>query len=426
MKIKNKNKSTQIGNRNISIQMYNDSMVDKVVNLMKKGEFEKTIYEIESLKKSISPFHKLYPYYRVEVISSEDGNTRLKSVPNSKEAIEKYPPKFIGKLTISDKYNKFKTMDELLEHSYKNQKDIEVNIIELTKMLGNEIDPYQDLNIEDIKSGSAKIKHKKFPPPKAMKLYFKDKSFSIDYLEIGLFKIENEKLFFNNSKQDSRLFFELIFDQNNEKNSSINIEVKEDYKYNVKANLEFLQFMKNANSNKKVILKLLTEDKNIFQGIIHDIKFCEEKYAEEEHKYLESLLLIEDKLGVKFDLSNNVTQETLENIKIVKSALQCKQIDGVYSELNVKMRIEKNSIEMIKKFKENGSEFKCITQDVDFKILNINITVKEVVRIFKNAKIKNIDKLIKKVEICDIGDEINIELIPKNDYGKYVEKYKIF
>lgn len=96
----------------------------------------------KSVRDSLAPQHKLYPYYETG-IQEINGKNYLYSRPLIPEAKTKYPSRIKGTFKIADeKVAKKYSLEELERRSYISQKPVAVKSVKVVKMLGDEIDPY--------------------------------------------------------------------------------------------------------------------------------------------------------------------------------------------------------------------------------------------------------------------------------------------
>ena len=101
--------------------------------------------------------HKLYPYYETG-IQEIDGKNYLYSRPLIPEAKTKYPSRIKGTFKIADEeLAKTYSWGEMARRAYISQTPVELEPVEVIKMLGDEIDPYQDGFLEEVKNTNFKL-----------------------------------------------------------------------------------------------------------------------------------------------------------------------------------------------------------------------------------------------------------------------------
>ena len=124
-------------------------------NIGKNSE-ELTKY-FESVSASLASQHKLYPYYETG-IQEINGKNFLYSRPLVPEAKTKYPSRIKGRFKIADEEVAGKySLEEMARRAYISQKSVELEPVEIIKMLGEEIDPYQDGFLEEVKNTNFRL-----------------------------------------------------------------------------------------------------------------------------------------------------------------------------------------------------------------------------------------------------------------------------
>lgn len=117
----------------------------------------------ESVRASFAIQHKLYPYYETG-IQEIDGKNYLYSRPLIPEAKTKYPSRIKGTFKIADEeLAKTYSWGEMARRAYISQTPVELEPVEVIKMLGDEIDPYQDGFLEEVKNTNFKLVPEKLP-----------------------------------------------------------------------------------------------------------------------------------------------------------------------------------------------------------------------------------------------------------------------
>lgn len=191
IKIKNNN-APILQDSNLTYNYYNNDIFMTMSELLSEGKPNEALELLDNVSKSVAGHHPLYPHYSTG-IENRNGKFVFTSKPNSKEASEKYPSKYKGKMVIPEKYRNFSSMSEILDYSYRNQEDIEVNVKEVRKLLGNLHDPFQDdmFTTENLKKMTFKIKCKEFPPAIPFKIVFVNSDYTLDYV---LLKVQKKMM----------------------------------------------------------------------------------------------------------------------------------------------------------------------------------------------------------------------------------------
>lgn len=401
-----------------------------ISGLLKNGQIMEAKDLLDSLSKTVAGHHPLYPYYSTE-IENKNGKLSFSSKPNSKEAIKKYPPRYEGKMTIPKKYRKFSSMNELLDYSYRNQEDIEVNVKEIRKLLGDLDDPFQDdiFDPENLEKATFKIKCEEFPPAKPFKIIFGNSDYTIDYLLFRVQKIDDENIVtLGNLEQEVGIYMEIRANVLGNK-FDFNIKIKEEYKRDVSTNLDFINFM--INCKKENELKIISlESGDIFMsGILNKVKL-ETQFVDEEQEreFLESLKIIENYYNKKINLLDEISDDDIINATMLSKGIKDGKVFGRVNSLSNEFIIEEDEKEKMKEkiagYKDRTFPVEYESSNIIIKIFNETFKVNKIVRKFEKLKIKDVERVIKKIDILEEGDKINIKFIPiNNEENEFVDEF---
>ncbi|MGF7058630.1 abortive infection system toxin AbiGii family protein [Brassicibacter mesophilus] len=422
-----------VQNSNLTVNNYTYDLLNSVSQKLATGKVDEAIALLNDMKKSVAGHHPLYPYYSTE-IENKNGSLVFVSKPNSKEAIEKFPPTYKGKMTIPAKYKEFASMNELLDYSYRNQEDIEINVKEIRKVLGHFDDPYQDeiFSPDSLKNLRFKIKHQEFPPAMPFKIVFSNSDYSLDYILLRFNRItDDEKFILNNSEQDTNLFIEIIIDSQNRK-CDFNIKIKDKFIKGVKANLAFIDFMINCKERNEIKVISLEDREELISGFLDNMNFVSNfEDTAKEKEFLEELRIVEDYYGKEINLPDEIYEEDIENVEILAKGIKDKKVIGRFTGFNMEFELTDQLKESIIKNKDKIFPIIYEMKDVRIKIFGQPFKIGRVVRRFENIKIADSDKLLKKIEVLDLGDKIKIKHIPADKqedefidefYFEYVNK----
>lgn len=181
---KKNNISADIVNGNIiqdsSIENNYITINDPAIAIRNIGKnYEELTKYFESVKASLASQHKLYPYYETG-IQEINGKNFLYSRPLVPEAKTKYPSRIKGRFKIADEeiVEKY-SLEEMARRAYISQKPVELEPVEIIKMLGEEIDPYQDGFLEEVKNTNFRLVPEKLP--EAVPCILKVDGFDLEY-----------------------------------------------------------------------------------------------------------------------------------------------------------------------------------------------------------------------------------------------------
>ncbi|EOC99341.1 hypothetical protein [Caldisalinibacter kiritimatiensis] len=419
-------KNKQVG-KQVEGDMIQDSVViknttyDELMKCLMAGDIQGAMKVMEMQEKALGVVHPNYPYYSLGIRRIGDKLVPY-SKPLSKEAIEKYPPKIKGKISFSDKYKDFKNINDILDYSYKTQTEIEINNIELMKMIGDEVDPYQG-EIELLLSETTewKLKPKEFPEARPYKVVIEGSDISYDYILLRTTRIEDNKVFLSNREQEVDTEFNFVFDLKNKK-ITINIKLNQDMKPTRKSLLKYLRFTKSALSKNKFSIISLEYDAVLAEGDLDSFDY-ENPFGniDNEITFIEYISLIEEHYNTTVEIPEKIEDDDLEAIYYLGEALKYGEIKGTWKDGTFDFIISEEFSRNIKNLEDKPFDLSLVAP-VKVVIFNKEFHIPKMIKTFKNAKMKDLDKVKKKVEVLEDGDVIKVTFVAKGD-NQYIEQF---
>jgi len=419
-------KITQKGDGNFALVNSTVNIVtprDEIQKLLHEGKYLEATALFQQTMRSIQAQHPVYPHWRYEM-QMQDGQAILSHVPNYPEAVEKYPMRGNIRFVIPENYRRFRNLEEMLKTAYGRQEEIEIDVLSLRTWIGDHlIDEKDSSQVGDIK---AVLKPKPFPDPVPMKLYIKDSHYSVDYLEIGVTRIEGQIITLENSKQDdAKIYVKLVLDLT-EGRSTFSIKIPDRFSYDVEANLLFNQFLFEVNSGKKFAIKMLKQGNDLF---VSEKWTLDDKLPENTGEFIHlliDLLRLQESFDVTFNLSESIDEEDLENIYLMKLSVEGKARTGTYTDYKIHVS-DRESITNIIELNDkspSGNTLTMVSQGKTITLLGAVITFNEYQLEFQDAVLKNSDIVKKKLELMDEGESISLQFVPASDErNKFLEKY---
>lgn len=365
--------------------------------------------------------HPYYPYYALEVKKFGE-NYIPYSKPLTREAFEKYPPKIKGKFSFSDKYKGFKDIKDLLDYSYKTQTEIEINNIELMKMIGDEVDPYQgEVELLLSKTTDWKIKPKEFPEARPYKIVIEGSEISYDYILLRTTRIEDNRVFLSNREQGIDTEFNFVFDLKNKK-ATINIRLNQDVKTNKKSLLKYLRFTKSALSKSKFSIIALEFDAVLAEGNLDNFNY-ESPFGNIDNEiiFVEYITLIEEHYNTTIEIPEEIEDDDLEAIYYLGEALKYGEIKGTWKDGTFDFVIAEEFSGNVKNLEDKPFDLSLVAP-IKVVIFKEEFSIPKMTRTFKNAQMKDLDKVKKKVEVLEDGDVIKVTFVAKGD-NQYIEQF---
>ncbi len=417
---------TQKG-ENISGDMIQNSVVikntvmDELKQHLEAGDIRSAMNLIGMQTDFIGTRHPFYPDYIIGLKES-CGRWIPYSKPITERAHTAMTPQVMGKFTFSDRYSGFKSPRDIFENSYFTQTDIDINLVELKRMLGDKPDPFQDDLVEFLNkcTGEWKIKHEDFPPPKPYKVILKDHNISFDYVLLGVKEVFDSTVVLSNHTQETNIQFEFEFNLQT-KSLSANLAVNENYKYDYKTQLQFLNFVKTAMNKCLLSIVSLEENTELANGQLSEFEY-ESSFGsiDYEIEFIESIMIVESHYGSKIIVPSDVDKDSYNNLIYLSEGITSGIIEGTWSDLKAELGIIEGTRENIEKLGDNSETF-SFEHSRSLTVFGKEYHIPKVVTHFQKARIKDIDKLKAKLHVLEIGDTIKVHFIP-GDNNKYREE----
>lgn len=419
-------KNKQVG-KHVEGDMIQNSVViknttyDELMKLLMAGDIEGAMNVMKMQEKALGVVHPNYPYYSLGI--KRIGNDLVPySKPLTREALAKYPPKIKGKFSFSDKYKGFNDIKDLLDYSYKTQTEIEINNIELMKMIGDEVDPYQgEVELLLSKTADWKIKPKEFPEARPYKIVIEGSEINYDYILLRTTRIEDNKVFLSNNEQEIDTEFNFVFDIKNKK-ISINIRLNQDVEITKKSLLNYLKFMKSALSRSNFLIIALELDAVLAEGKIDNFDYDSPfGNIDNEITFVEYITFIEDHYNTTVEVPEEIEKDDLEAVYYLGEALKYGEVKGTWTDGTFDFLIANDSTNNIKSLEDEPFDLSLVAP-VKVVIFKEEFPIHKMVRTFKNAQMKDLDKVKKKIEVLEDGDTIKVTFIAKGD-NQYIEQF---
>lgn len=394
---------------------------DELIRLLSEGNTKDAMKILKMQDNIIGTTHPYYPNYTLEVKKMGESYIPY-SKPLTKEAIEKYPPKIKGKFSFSDKYKGFKDIKDLLDYSYKTQTEIEINNIELMKMIGDEIDPYQDeIELLLSKTTDWKLKPKEFPEARPYKIVIEGSKISYDYILLRTTRIEDNKVFLSNKEQGIDTEFNFVFDLKNKK-ININIKLNQDVKATKKSLLKYLKFTKSALRKSKFSIIALELDTVLAEGILDNFDY-ESPFGniDNEITFVEYVTLIEDHYNTTIEIPELIEEDDLEAVYYLGEALKYGEIKGTWKDGTFDFIIAEEFSGNIKNLEDKPFDLSLVAP-AKVIIFDKEFPIPKIIQTFKSAQMKDLHKIKKKVEVLENGDVIKVTFVAKGD-NQYTEQF---
>ncbi|MDU4750363.1 MAG: abortive infection system toxin AbiGii family protein [Clostridium butyricum] len=412
-------KNTVVGNNNINVQNSNITInkgMEEILELARDGDNHSALKKLGMFQIAFTGMHPLYPYYKYDLNMNEKG-TSIGVKANRDDAFTKYPPHGKMKLIIPDEYKWAKNIQELIRYSYEKQVALDLKAEYIKLWLGDYLS--EDLN----NISKVKIIPEKFPKPIPMKFEFENTSFILDYLEMGLIRIDGDWLIISNNKQKNAKII-LTFSLNKLTfKGKFNIKISDKFKNDVDANLKVNEFLINMSKEGCKKLISLQDDEAVISIYESTLNSSNVKEIQKEINFLERLRQLEKFYNIKFILPEEITQTDYENILILEKAMNNKSIKGYYEELMLQLVVDSQRNQS-EKFCKSEMKIDISFNDDIVTLFGQAVTFKEKWISYYHAVVENYDRVLNKIKYADDGDVIKVIYKPiNNKNNEYEVKY---
>jgi len=423
MNKKTKDAISQNGTGNLAFLKSKDITVnqiqafDQLNKLISQGDHNAAIELVSQMKEFVENQHPAAPHYKYEFSKDTQGNNVLSHVPAYPEAAYLHPLKGKFSYVFPERYKGFKNMNELLNYSYGKQQSIELDVVSLKTWVDETI--IDEHHKDEFSSMKLTLIPKEFPAPTPMKLYLKDNSWAIDYLEMGVTEIDGPNVKIDNNKQENCPFY-VSFKINIEKSGAdFSINIKDEFENNVEDLLLFKEFIQISTDKDKssIALKMLKENDDLM--IANEWGFNEDISNESEDfiSFLKMLKHIEDSLSIKFNLPR--TGVTQGDMRIVELACASIENNCVKYELDDVFKVKISDAQQIEEIltlneeKPNGFTLNLYNKmSTPIMLFGTPLDFSVFAQGLEEVKLEDAEKLRKKLKVKDDDEELNVNLVP--------------
>ena len=389
--------------------------IDKAVTLAENGKIDEIGNGFKKVLGCISTEHPYYPDFGYDYIEG-----RILSKPLTEEAKVKYPPKFnlTGAIRFGNQYYNDPTGNPL-DYSYRHQIPITMEVSKALKLLGERPDPNQT-EAEELIGGIITATPPEFPPafPCALKVgervYF-------EYVLLRTQEIEDDGTYIiNNKEQNGSYYIEVKLNPYKLGNLDLNIQMRH---ANNKEKLNYLYFIRDLTTGKEMHIYILSRGEDLAAGRMNEVDSKNESPSlGEEIDLLERVCEIEDYFQITLVLGSEITQSEYDMVIRVSDLIRSEEVLKTWDKMTFTGILDQHFREELTSMDEKPYIFSYIgTAHVEMLGAEFEF---QYMRTLKSAQIVDYDKVIKKAEVLDDGDEIKITFQAGED-KEMIETLKI-
>ena len=388
--------------------------LDNSLKQIAVGNINDVENNLGSYMNAISSKHTLFPNFGFRMTKEN----KITSVALTEDAKIKYPEKFqitasdvkIGNRPITD------TSSDILEQAYRHQLPIYLEVKNAQKYLGDFLDPIQR-EAEEMVGTTAIMRPPEFPKafPCCVKI---GEEIVAPYILLRLKEIlDNEIRVITNDEQKNFPFRIVI--KISPCTSNLTFTITPSNPSN-KENLMDKKFLKRAKNGVDVSVWLLEENQCFLHGIV---EYSTDEDLDDEIDFLEKITRIEEYFSEIIEVPEKVTRG------------EWNVIVHLYNLINGEYRGDMNTVNFTFELSDENREWFLELTDRDYVIAYtaegvFSVFDKKFVlpifREYKLVKIDNLERLKKKVDILDNGDQLKIVYVPGTSKTtcNYVDKIR--
>ena len=386
---------------------------------VKSGKLGQVATQFTKAFDHISVEHPLYPYYGY---TWKNGD--LISVPRTADATKIHPPKYVFNGTVRSGNHYFNDASiDLADYAYRHQITLTMNVTSAKKYLGTLEDPSQ-AEVSNWIGKELQAKPPAFPPAVPYSIMVNDTVF-YEYVLMRLQEVMDDgTLIIGNREQiDSPILLELAAKMpesnvddpegvpvsGSEANFTVKIHGATHKEY-----LNYVKFMKALYDTKFLRVHALNYGKDMFAGRINTFKYNTGfQSVEEEIDFLERICAIEDYFHIQMTLDGDISEEEYDTVVWVSKLITQDEVESKWSEATCTGILDQ-------RFREKLVELDCEIHTFSYVgniVVNLFGATFEFrhMRTYKCAIIQDFEKIKRKAEVLDDGDEIKIIFKPGDD-----------
>lgn len=409
LKQEQEEKFEQVSNQ-ISLEIQKNSVMslEKNMQYMRDGKYGQVESSLSDWLTAMGCIHTLFPDYRFDI---ESVTHRFYSKPVTQSAVVKYPPKIRCTGTISMGGKPITRLNYgLIDYANRHQLPITLNVVTAKKFLGNELDPIQH-EAEELVGESITIQPTPFPVAQPCSISLNEKVM-FDFILFRTQEILDDGTVIISNIEQQNCPFKITMTANLQTQKSTYAIKTEDP--NNEELLQYLYFIKRATDGGEISIKVLSLGEELARGNLGSVDYKSDfESIDEEISFLENVVLIEKYFKEKICIPEEIYQEDFNAISYLSSMIRGEECQGGWSKLELSLGF---TDELKKKISEMDETPFCLSYVGDMEVPLYDKTYKlSAIKRFEAVKFQDLDRLKKKAEVLEQGDDIKIKFLPEDE-----------
>ena len=389
------------------LQFSPERVIAEGIRMTKSGDVESLEKIATDFANGISTQHKLFPDYGFD-FRFHKGQQRLTSIPLVAGAEKKYPPKFkcVGTIRVGDKYVGEITPG-LIDYANRHQLPLQLNITQAQKLLGTEIDPIQ-YEAEELVGEVLTVPPKPFREAFPCSISIND-VIEFDYVLFRTQEILDDGTTVVSNREQAGYPFMFIMKANlNTKCLTFTISLNNADNADT---LKYVRFMKAVEHGGIISVKSLELQEEFARGQLDDFQYTTDfDDIDEEVHFWEMVVTVEKHFGVSVDVPAEILDSQYRMLQYLYSLIVGDTNTVTWSTLALRMDLTEKLKTDIAAWGDTKFALAYVGS-VEVSLWGQKYEL-PIIRRYLCVKPKDLERLKKKADVLDIGEEICLNFVP--------------
>ena len=398
-----------------ALQFSPERVVAEGLRMVQDGDVTALENLATSFTKTMSTEHTLFPHYGYE-FRLHKGIQKLTSVPLSIEAKKQYPPKFkcVGTVQVGDKYAKEITPG-LIDYANRHQLPLVLNITQAQKLLGSRPDPVQ-YEAEEWVGKTLTVPPTPFREAFPCTISIND-TVEFDYVLFRTQEILDDGTVIVSNKEQLHTPFSFTMKADlDTKRLTFTISLNDASNADT---LKYVRFMKSVENGSVISIKSLESQEDLARGKLDDFHYDHGfDDIDEEIHFWEMVVALENHFRTTIGVPVEIYESQYDLLQYLYRLIDGHSNTVTWTTLLLR-------IDLTEKLKSDIANW----GDIPFSLAYVGTLEATlwgdkyeipIIRRYLCVKPRDLEKLKRKAEILDVGEEICLDFIPGNgDQGMW-------
>jgi hypothetical protein len=338
------------------------------------------------------------------VVSMKNGKAEVHSEAITEEAKRKYPQRVKGKMRI--KLPTGLSFREVLKRARISQTPIDIEMLDMQKMIGDMIDPYQDQFQEEWRNSTFKIIPEELPPGTKCRIGIENSPYQYETV-MRMRPVNPDDNILVISNEEDHLDFVLILTYHTDTKAM-------DFTYRFSGKTwtsiyKFLHFMKTAVPGNTLYVRTAEKEQDLFKAKLDQVLFNDD-YEEIDGnlEVAKRLIAIESQYGIQFPTESDISSDDIQMIYFLSDSINAIPLEFTWEKCRITGNLQQLPFQVLSK--DMSLKYKEIA---NITILGKTIPDLNVCVAFESVRIENLEEV--RAWIAEHKSEpIEVDLVPGN------------